>query len=32
LRKLCDMRCAADVNGEFRTRHSDIEHLKGLLR
>lgn len=32
LRKLCDMRCAADVNGEFRTRHRDIEHLKGLLQ
>ena len=31
LRKLCDMRCAADVGGEFKTRHQDIEHLKGLL-
>jgi len=31
LRKLCDMRCAADVGGEFKTRHGDIEHLKGLL-
>jgi hypothetical protein len=31
LRKLCDMRCAADVGGEFKTRHNDIEHLKGLL-
>ena len=31
LRKLCDMRCAADVGGEFKTRHKDIEYLKGLL-
>ena len=31
LRKLCDMRCATDVGGEFKTRHEDIEHLKGLL-
>ena len=31
LRKLCDMRCAADVGGEFKTRHLDIERLKGLL-
>ncbi|ETN92515.1 hypothetical protein U062_00390 [Gammaproteobacteria bacterium MOLA455] len=31
LRKLCDMRCAADVGGAFKTRHGDIEHLKGLL-
>lgn len=31
LRKLCDMRCAADVNGKFKTRHKDIEHLKGCL-
>ena len=31
LRKLCDMRCAADVGGEFQTRHLDIKHLKGRL-
>ena len=31
LRKLCDMRCAAHVGGEFNTRHGDIKHLKGLL-
>ena len=31
LRKLCDMRCAADVGGEFKTRYLDIERLKGLL-
>ena len=31
LRKLCDMRCAADVGGEFRTRHSDIQSLKACL-
>ena len=31
LRKLCDMRCAADVGGEFRTRHGDIQSLKACL-
>ncbi len=31
LRKLCDMRCAADVGGEFQTRHLDIKHLEGML-
>jgi hypothetical protein len=31
LRKLCDMRCAEDVGGEFKTRYLDIKHLKGLL-
>ena len=31
LRKLCDMRCATDVDGEFRTRFKDIEQLKGCL-
>ena len=31
LRKLCDMRCASDVEGEFRTRFKDIEALKGYL-
>ena len=31
LRKLCDMRCAADVGGEFNTRFADIEQLKECL-
>ena len=31
LRKLCDMRCATDVGGEFKTRYLDIQQLKGLL-
>jgi hypothetical protein len=31
LKKLCDMRCAADVGGEFRTRYTDIQRLKDCL-
>ena len=31
LRKLCDMRRAADVQGAFRTRHQDVEMLRGCL-
>ena len=31
LRKLCDMRCAADVGGEFGTRHEDIKTLRACL-
>ena len=31
LRKLCDMRRAADVQGAFRTRHHDVEMLRGCL-
>ena len=31
LRKLCDMRCANDVDGEFDTRHADIKMLKACL-
>jgi len=31
LRKLCDMRRAADVQGAFRTRHQDVKMLRGCL-
>ena len=31
LRKLCDMRRAADVQGAFRTRYHDVEMLRGCL-
>ena len=31
LRKLCDMRGAADVQGAFRTRYHDVEMLRGCL-
>jgi len=31
LRKLCDMRTAADVQGAFRTRHDDVAILRGCL-
>ena len=31
LRKLCDMRCAADVDGAFETRYRDIKTLRAYL-
>jgi len=31
LRKLCDMRCAANVGGDFNTRHEDIKMLRACL-
>ena len=31
LRKLCDMRCAADVDGQFETRYADIKTLRAYL-
>ncbi|MDG1200908.1 MAG: DUF1864 family protein [Porticoccaceae bacterium] len=31
LKKLCDMRCAADVGGEFNTRYADMQTLRGYL-
>lgn len=31
LKKLCDMRCAADVGGQFKTRFADMQTLRACL-